>query len=50
MDAAAPNTEATPLRPMYWPMSSLPTVNSSAVMAAPIHTSRQATGTRGIHL
>ena len=49
-EAAAPNVDATALRPMYSPIAILPTVNSSDVTTAPIHTSRHSTRTRGISL
>ena len=49
-DAAAPNVEATALRPMYSPMAILPIVNSSAVTTAPMPTSRHSMRTRGISL
>ena len=50
MALAAPKPEATPLLPMYQPISALPSVNSSAVRALPSATSHQPMRARGNHL
>jgi hypothetical protein len=49
-EPAAPNPDARLLLPKYMPISTLPVVNSSAVTAPSVHTSRQKMNARGMIL